>query len=70
MTARHAGYLVTLADDVRDDDAEAIITALRMVRGVIAVEPIEGMSAEIMIARQRADAEWRDRLVALLTEAR
>src|SRR4051794_28125087 len=26
MTDRHSGYVVTLAADVRDDDAEAIIT--------------------------------------------
>jgi hypothetical protein len=40
VTDRHSGYVVTLAADVRDDDAQAIITALRMVRGVISVEPV------------------------------
>ena len=40
MTDRHAGYVVTLADDIREDDAEAILTALRMVRGVLSVAPV------------------------------
>ena len=40
MTDRHAGYVVTLAKDIREDDAEAILTALRMVKGVLSVKPI------------------------------
>jgi hypothetical protein len=69
MTDRHAGYLVTLAEDIREDDAEAVITALRMIRGVIAVEPVE-MDTSIMIAQQRADAEWRERVAGLLRDTR
>jgi hypothetical protein len=70
VTTRHAGYLVTLAEDIREDDAEAVITALRMVRGVIAVEPIEGMTFDIAIAKQRADTEWRERIIGLLRDDR
>lgn len=33
MTDRHAGYIVTLAADIREDDAEHIINAIRMVKG-------------------------------------
>ena len=40
MTDRHAGYIVTLEKELRSDDAEAIINALRMVRGVLSVEPV------------------------------
>lgn len=40
MTDRYAGYVVTLGEDIREDDAESIETALLMVRGVVAVEPI------------------------------
>ena len=29
MTDRHAGYVVTLNEDIREDDAEAIINAIR-----------------------------------------
>ena len=53
MTDRHAGYLVVLGGDVREDDAEAIITALSMVRGVIAVQPVVG-TPELHISERRA----------------
>lgn len=64
MTDRHAGYIVALREDLREDDAEAVMTALRMVRGVLAVEPVVA-SAELHIAQARADAAWRERLSAL-----
>lgn len=40
MTTRHVGYVVTLENDTREDDAESIVRALRMVKGVVGVEPI------------------------------
>lgn len=40
MTDRHAGYLITLAEDVREDDAEHVLNALRMIKGVATVEPV------------------------------
>lgn len=48
MTDRHAGYIVVLDKDIREDDAEATLTALRRVRGVISIEPIivDSMSHE------------------------
>lgn len=41
MTDRHCGYLVTLAEDVREDDGRSIVAALRMIRGVVDVQPVE-----------------------------
>lgn len=40
MTDRHAGYLVSLEVDIREDDAKAVLDALRMVKGVLRVEPV------------------------------
>lgn len=40
MTDRHAGYIVTLADDIREDDAVHTISALKMIKGVISVQPV------------------------------
>lgn len=40
MTDRHAGYVVTLDRDIREDDAEATIAALRQIKGVAGVEPV------------------------------
>lgn len=41
MTTRFSGFQVTLKADVREDDAEAIINAIRMIKGVADVRPIE-----------------------------
>ena len=40
MTDRHAGYVVTLAEDVREDDAQPILEAIRMIKHVASVEPV------------------------------
>lgn len=53
MTDRHAGYIVTLAKDIREDDAEGTLNALRMVRGVISVEPVVS-GIEVHMAEERA----------------
>lgn len=42
MTDRHAGYVVTLDRDIREDDAEAVLNAIRMVKGVASVTPVDG----------------------------
>ena len=39
MTDRIKGFTVTLANNMRDDDFEAIKTAVEMIKGVIHVEP-------------------------------
>lgn len=65
MTDRHAGYVVTLAEDVREDDAEAIATALRMVRGVLSVEPIVA-DLELHLAEQRVRTDLGRRLFDVL----
>lgn len=39
MTDRIKGFVVTLEKDLREDDAEATLTALRQIKGVLAVEP-------------------------------
>jgi hypothetical protein len=67
MTERHAGYVVTLAEDTREDDAEHIINALRMIRGVLSVEPVHA-GTDVSIATERAKAEMRAGLLSLLKE--
>jgi hypothetical protein len=62
MTGRHAGYIVVLADDIREDDAEeSILTALRMIKGVLSVTPVIA-EYEQVIARQRRDGRWIEAL--------
>lgn len=66
MTDRHTGYVVALADDIRDDDAQAVVNALRMVKGVIGVEPVIAEPITEQVARMRADKRWRDGLFTLI----
>jgi hypothetical protein len=67
VTDRHAGYLVVLDHDMREDDAEKTIAALWMIRGVAAVTPLIS-SWEVHVAEARADRAWRDRILELLRE--
>jgi hypothetical protein len=69
VTTRHSGYQIILADDVRDDDAEQLIAALYMIKGVIRVIPIEA-DYEAILAMARRDDEWRQALLNLLQEMR
>lgn len=65
MTDRHAGYLVVLSEDIREDDAaESILVALRMIKGVRSVTPVIA-GYEQVIARERRDGKWRDALYDL-----
>lgn len=68
MTDRHAGYIVTLGNDIREDDAECIINALRMIKGVISVRPIVS-DVELMLAKDRVDLQWREKLHQLLRDS-
>jgi hypothetical protein len=67
MTDRHSGYIVVLEQDIREDDAQATINAIRMLRNVSTVEPIVGRP-EIHIAEARAMNKWRDKIRALLKD--
>ncbi len=40
MTDRYAGFVVVLDEDVREDDAQATINAIRQIKGVLGVEPV------------------------------
>jgi len=65
MTDRHAGYLVVLDRDIREDDAEeGVLNAIRMIKGVVSVEPVIA-GAQQYAAASRRDVQWRDALVEL-----
>lgn len=67
MTARLKGFKIALAEDIREDDAEHIITALKMIKGVIGVTPLEN-SPEDYIQGIRVKARVRDALYTLIKE--
>lgn len=56
MTDRHAGYIVVLDTDLDEDDAEPVLAALRMVKGVRSVEPLVS-SWEVHVAEERVRFE-------------
>ena len=50
MTDRHSGYIVVLDNDIREDDAEATVNALRQIKGVLTVKPITADPAQVIAA--------------------
>lgn len=66
MTDRHSAYIVTLNEDVRADDAEQIIAALGMMKGVLSVQPVVADNFAAHIERERVGRQWREALFDLL----
>lgn len=67
MTDRHSGYVVTLSDDIREDEAQGIINALTLIKGVVSVQPIAG-DYQLVVAKERVRGEYRQKLLDLLKE--
>jgi len=65
MTDRYNALTVVLDRDIRDDDAEAILTAIRMVRGVMSVDPIVSDPSS-WVAEMRIRSAFRKALFAAL----
>jgi len=69
MTDRHSGYIVVLAADVREDDAEeGVLNAIRMIKGVASVKPVTADAGAGAIASMRRDREWSDALFKLIKD--
>jgi len=56
MTDRINAYLVVLEHDLRDDDADVVMQAIGIIRGVLEVRPHKA-DAESVIARAQARGE-------------
>lgn len=68
MTTRIKALTVTLSEDMREDDTEAVLTALRMVKGVIDVTAhVADLSDHV--ARLRAQRDIETRILAALRGA-
>lgn len=61
MTTRLKGLLVTFEKDVREDDAECIINAIRLLKRVMEVKPIPN-DIEQSIAEDRVRHELGQKL--------
>lgn len=67
MTDRYNAFLVVLERDIRDDDAEPILNALKQIRGVLSVKPHVAEYSD-SIAAERARQELRMKLWNALQE--
>jgi hypothetical protein len=66
VTDRHSGYIVVLADDIREDDAEeGVLNAIRMIKGVVSVKPVLAGGQQQYALAHRRDVAWRDALADL-----
>jgi hypothetical protein len=61
MTDRLKGLLVTFEKDIRDDDAQARIDAIKQIKGVISVKPLVADYVDYM-ARERVEREMQQKL--------
>ena len=65
MTDRFYALTVVLEKDIREDDAEHIINAIRMIKGVIDVEG-NITTPETWMAEERARRELRQKLIEII----
>jgi hypothetical protein len=65
MTDRFSYITVALERDIREDDAEALLNAIRMMRGVLAVEP-QITTPEVWTATERAKRELEQKIWEVL----
>jgi hypothetical protein len=66
MTDRHAGYAVTLEANIREDDAQDTIAALKQIRGVLDVRPIVS-DPMLTVAEARARRDMQEKFYAFYT---
>lgn len=65
MTERFHSLTVALTHDIREDDVEALMNAIRCLQGVVAVEGIVADPVSMM-AEARALQELRAKLTGIL----
>ncbi len=66
MTDRIKGLTVTLAHNMREDDAKSIVDAIKMLRGVVAVDQ-HIANVDHHFAKRQAQYEMQIRINDLLT---
>ncbi len=65
MTDRLKGVWVAFEHDIREDDAEALTSAIKQLRGVLAVEP-QVVDVGDWVAEERVRADYRTKLMDIL----
>lgn len=65
MTDRVNRIEVALEKDIREDDIEPLLTAIRQMRGVLSVAT-NVADSDAWIAEERASAAWRAKLLKVI----
>lgn len=65
MTDRYHAFTVVLETDIRSDDAEELLKAILMLKGVLSVNP-HVPDIDSHVARQRARAELVEKIWRVL----
>lgn len=66
MTDRFNALIVVLEKDMRDDDAEHLINAIKMLKGVLSVEGNVADSIGEYATEMRVHREYRDKLLEIM----
>lgn len=67
MSDRHVAYTVVLSCELKDEDSQRTLAAIRMLKGVLSVVPVVA-DANFYVARQQAKYELRRLLFDALRE--
>ena len=67
MADRHAGYVVVLKKNTKDEDAAATLAAIKELRGVLTVEPIIA-DTSLQIAEARIKSEVKKHITDVLAD--
>lgn len=69
MTTRYNALVVVLEQDIRDDDAEYTINAIKQIKNVLDVKPNEG-SMQDLIAYSRMKHRVYQKILSMFDEER
>jgi hypothetical protein len=67
MTQRIKGFVVSLSNDMREDDVEQIVNAIRLIKGVSAVQNIES-NIDDQINRMNIKLEMSNKIFETLSK--
>jgi len=67
MSNRYKALTVVLDDDIRDDDAEALVSAIRMMKLVAGVTPVATEPSDYLV-RARFRREIAEKLNGIIKE--
>jgi hypothetical protein len=66
MTDRLKGFVVTLEDDIREDDAQPLIEAIKHLRGVLDVESVPIRGIDDLIVERRVQHDFGQKLFKVI----